>query len=140
MSASRGQFVDMGGAAAAIGVAAMGHQTVGLEPAQLLAHGGHGEAEPDGQVLCPLRPFALQGHQDGPPGGGDGLRAAARRRRRRRSRQDQMDVAELVPQVTLLQGRSVRPFEQGPAGDGLQHGQVGRLGFVPTGQEAVDGP
>ena len=49
-----------------------------------------------------------------------------------------MDVAEFVPQVTFLQGGSVRPFEEGPTGHGLEHGQVGGFWLVPSRQQAVD--
>ena len=55
-----------------------------------------------------------------------------------RSRQHQVDVAELVPQVALGQRRGVGALEQLAAGDRLEHRQVRRLGLVPSGEQAVD--
>ena len=54
-------------------------------------------------------------------------------------RQDQVDVAELVPEVAARRGSpAYARLEQRAAGDGLEHAQVGGLRLVPAGEQAVD--
>ena len=53
-------------------------------------------------------------------------------------REQQVAVAELVPQVTARVRCGVGPFERRPAGDRLEHQQVRRLGLVPAGEQPVD--
>ncbi len=50
----------------------------------------------------------------------------------------EVDVAELVPQVTLFESGLVRAIEQIRSGDRLQHRKVRSLGLVPSGQQPVD--
>src|SRR5215217_8935381 len=61
-----------------------------------------------------------------------------------------MQVPELVPEIASLQGFGVGDFEVLPArcgegawgrvsGEGLEHRQVGRAGFVQAGQHGVHG-
>src|SRR5437763_733127 len=54
----------------------------------------------------------------------------------RSSGQDQMDVAELVPEVAALARRVVRAREEVGAGGGLEQHQVRGLGLVPAGEQA----
>ena len=51
-----------------------------------------------------------------------------------------MDVAELMPSIPCSERRPVRKLQRAPAGDGLEHLQVARLGLVPAGEQAVDDP
>src|SRR2546423_1508339 len=54
------------------------------------------------------------------------------------SREQQVDVAEFVPEVLAGGGGFVCDVEELAAGDRLEHLQVRCLGFVPAGQETVD--
>ena len=49
--------------------------------------------------------------------------------------QDQVAVAELVPQVAVLERCLVGALEQVVAGDRLEHLQMRRLGLVPAGDQ-----
>ena len=53
-------------------------------------------------------------------------------------REDQVDVAELMPSIPCSERRPVRKFQRAAAGDRLEHLQVAGLGFVPAGEQAVD--
>ena len=100
---------------------------------ELLADGGlrEPEARPPPRPSGPRRFIRLR-RRGGVGAGG----AAATRRPRllagravsiprgRRSRQDQVDVAELVPEVALGEGGVVRRLEQVAAGDRFEHGEV----------------
>src|SRR5487761_1116893 len=55
-----------------------------------------------------------------------------------RSGEQQVDVSELVPEVSLGQAGPVGRLEHVAAGDGLEHHEVRRLGLVPAGQQTVD--
>src|SRR5437899_289432 len=50
------------------------------------------------------------------------------------SRQDEVDVAELVPEITVSERSAVRAFAKLRAGDCVEQLQVRRLGLVPAGE------
>src|SRR3954452_18381182 len=52
--------------------------------------------------------------------------------------QDQVAVAELVPEVPARERLAVAGGQQGGPGDGLGHEEVRRLGLMPAGDEPVD--
>src|SRR3712207_2579814 len=55
-------------------------------------------------------------------------------------REDQVAVAELVPEVAGVERLGVAVLEQLGAGDGLEQLQVRGLGLVPARDQPVDGP
>src|SRR5438270_9813014 len=57
-----------------------------------------------------------------------------------RSRKDQVQVAELVPQVSPVEGSLVGVLQEPAAGDGFEDQQVGGVRLVPAGEQAVHHP
>src|SRR3954447_24115782 len=55
------------------------------------------------------------------------------------SRQDEVHVAELVPEVAAQERRLVRALDQRLAAECAQQVEMGGLGLVPAGEQAVDG-
>ena len=55
------------------------------------------------------------------------------------SRQNQMHIAELVPQVSLTQGFGICNAEMLTSGQRFEHRQVGGARLVQPGQQRVDG-
>ena len=153
----RRQLVDVAGPASpgSLGHLVVVHeQAVLLEARQLQADGGRRQRERLGHGDRVERSLALDQVEDGPPrrrqlldGRLVAFRPAGSRSWRPRclavaassSRQDQVDVAELVPQVALGERGLVGRLEQRPSGDRLEHGEVRRLRLVPSGEEPVDG-
>ena len=54
--------------------------------------------------------------------------------------QDQVQVAELVPEVTLAQGLAIRGPEVLASGESLEHRQVARARLVQAGEHRAHGP
>src|SRR4051794_39862458 len=54
--------------------------------------------------------------------------------------QDQVQVAELVPEVAMFECCAVGYFEMLDSGDGFQHRQVRGSRLVETGEQSTDGP
>ena len=53
-------------------------------------------------------------------------------------RQDQVEIAELVPLVAGFDGSKVRVGDDIEACDGVEHGEVGGVRLVPSCDQAVD--
>ena len=107
----------------------MGQQPVLFEPRQLEPDGRRGQGECLGHGGGVERSLALQDIEDGAPSRGQllqrlGSRRPGRSSARSCSRQDEVDVAELVPQVPLGQRGGVGRLEQVAPGDGLEHGEM----------------
>jgi hypothetical protein len=85
---------------------------------------GEAAADPGHRVVRAREAVARKGYRPGATGGPG---------------EEQARVAELVPQVAGLQGGVVGRLPQPRSGDRLEEEEMGGVGRVPAGEQAVDG-